>query len=80
MFEGTKKLVRSAVDGYNVCIFAYGQTGSGKTFTMAGTADEKGLAPRGVDELFTVLNADAKKASFKVTSSWASRCLRAARL
>jgi Microtubule binding len=29
VFEDTKHLVRSAVDGYNVCIFAYGQTGSG---------------------------------------------------
>lgn len=27
-------LVRSVLDGYNVCIFAYGQTGSGKTYTM----------------------------------------------
>lgn len=27
-------LIRSVLDGYNVCIFAYGQTGSGKTHTM----------------------------------------------
>ena len=27
-------LIRSVLDGYNVCIFAYGQTGSGKTYTM----------------------------------------------
>lgn len=27
-------LIRSVLDGYNICIFAYGQTGSGKTFTM----------------------------------------------
>lgn len=36
VFEDTKHLVQSAVDGYNVCIFAYGQTGSGKTFTIYG--------------------------------------------
>lgn len=34
VFEDTKRLVQSAVDGFNVCIFAYGQTGSGKTFTI----------------------------------------------
>ena len=36
VFEDTKRLVQSAIDGYNVCIFAYGQTGSGKTFTIIG--------------------------------------------
>ena len=42
VFEDTKHLVQSAVDGYNVCIFAYGQTGSGKTFTIYGTNDNPG--------------------------------------
>lgn len=36
VFEDTRHLVQSAVDGFNVCIFAYGQTGSGKTFTIYG--------------------------------------------
>uniref|UniRef100_M4F695 Kinesin-like protein n=1 Tax=Brassica campestris TaxID=3711 RepID=M4F695_BRACM len=34
VFSDMQPLVRSVLDGYNVCIFAYGQTGSGKTFTM----------------------------------------------
>jgi len=34
IFEDTERLVQSAIDGYNVCIFAYGQTGSGKTYTI----------------------------------------------
>ena len=42
VFEDTKHLVQSAVDGYNVCIFAYGQTGSGKTFTIYGSDDLPG--------------------------------------
>ncbi|KOM39258.1 hypothetical protein LR48_Vigan03g264000 [Vigna angularis] len=36
VFADTQPLIRSVLDGYNVCIFAYGQTGSGKTFTMSG--------------------------------------------
>ncbi|KAL0306219.1 UNVERIFIED_CONTAM: Kinesin-like protein KIN-14F [Sesamum radiatum] len=34
IYADTQPLVRSVLDGYNVCIFAYGQTGSGKTYTM----------------------------------------------
>ena len=34
VFTDIKPLVRSVLDGFNVCIFAYGQTGSGKTYTM----------------------------------------------
>lgn len=37
VFSDIKPLVRSVLDGYNVCIFAYGQTGSGKTYTMVFT-------------------------------------------
>ena len=54
VFEDTKHLVQSAVDGYNVCIFAYGQTGSGKTFTIYGNEAGEGLTPRGCHELFRV--------------------------
>lgn len=36
VFADTQPLIRSVLDGYNVCIFAYGQTGSGKTHTMVG--------------------------------------------
>ncbi|KAK8315147.1 hypothetical protein V6Z12_D01G220600 [Gossypium hirsutum] len=37
VFNDTQPLIRSVMDGYNVCIFAYGQTGSGKTYTMFGS-------------------------------------------
>ena len=57
VFGETKRLIQSAIDGYNVCIFAYGQTGSGKTFTMQGSADLPGLAPRAIEELFVVVDA-----------------------
>lgn len=39
VFEDSKRLIQSAVDGFNVCIFAYGQTGSGKTWTVQGSND-----------------------------------------
>ncbi|CAL5339706.1 unnamed protein product [Camellia sinensis] len=34
IFKDTQPVIRSVMDGYNVCIFAYGQIGSGKTHTM----------------------------------------------
>ncbi|TMW59570.1 hypothetical protein Poli38472_004639 [Pythium oligandrum] len=52
VFEDTKNLLQSAIDGYNVCIFAYGQTGSGKTFTMTGSESLPGLTPRAIHHLF----------------------------
>ncbi|KAJ9445143.1 Kinesin-like calmodulin-binding protein [Diplonema papillatum] len=55
VFEDCKHLVQSAADGFNVCIFAYGQTGSGKTFTLAGSQDNPGVAPRAMQEVFNVL-------------------------
>lgn len=66
VFEDTKHLVQSAVDGYNVCIFAYGQTGSGKTFTIYGTDSNPGLTPRGVSELFSIVARDSGKYTFSI--------------
>ena len=42
VYEVVSALVRSAADGYNVCIFAYGQTGSGKTFTVGAEMGSEG--------------------------------------
>ncbi|ESW28346.1 hypothetical protein PHAVU_003G279200 [Phaseolus vulgaris] len=66
VFEDTKYLVQSAVDGYNVCIFAYGQTGSGKTFTIYGSDNNPGLTPRAISELFRILRRDNNKYSFSL--------------
>ncbi|EEF33851.1 kinesin-like protein KIN-14E [Ricinus communis] len=66
VFEDTRYLVQSAVDGYNVCIFAYGQTGSGKTFTIYGSESNPGLTPRATAELFKILRRDNKKFSFSL--------------
>lgn len=66
VFEDTRYLVQSAVDGYNVCIFAYGQTGSGKTFTIYGSETNPGLTPRAITELFKILKRDGNKFSFSL--------------
>ncbi|XP_061355130.1 kinesin-like protein KIN-14E isoform X1 [Gastrolobium bilobum] len=66
VFEDTRYLVQSAVDGYNVCIFAYGQTGSGKTFTIYGYENNPGITPRATAELFRILKRDNNKYSFSL--------------
>jgi len=55
VFKATEPLMTSVLDGYNVCIFAYGQSGTGKTFTMEGTAEQPGLAPRAMACLFGII-------------------------
>ncbi|XP_074278788.1 kinesin-like protein KIN-14C [Silene latifolia] len=58
VFCDTQPLIRTILDGYNVCIFAYGQTGSGKTYTMSGpdnaTKEDWGVNYRALDDLFQV--------------------------
>jgi hypothetical protein len=67
VFEDTTRLIQSAVDGYNVCIFAYGQTGSGKTYTIQGTPDNPGVTPRAMHEMFGVLQRLPEHYDWKVT-------------
>ena len=57
MFDEVREVVRSALDGFRVCIFAYGQTCAGKTYTMEGGATEEtmGLVPRSVRMIFETL-------------------------
>ncbi|KAG8663553.1 kinesin-like protein KIN-14I isoform X2 [Manihot esculenta] len=66
VFSDMQPLIRSVLDGYNVCIFAYGQTGSGKTYTMTGPKDltEKNLGVnyRALGDLF--LLAEQRKDIF----------------
>ncbi|MQM12245.1 hypothetical protein Taro_045160 [Colocasia esculenta] len=58
VFLDTQPLIRSVLDGYNVCIFAYGQTGSGKTYTMSGpngaSKEEWGVNYRALNDLFLI--------------------------
>ncbi|TYI91129.1 hypothetical protein E1A91_D03G170000v1 [Gossypium mustelinum] len=58
VFLDTQPLIRSVLDGYNVCIFAYGQTGSGKTYTMSGpnlsSKEDWGVNYRALNDLFQI--------------------------
>ncbi|KAJ7963561.1 Kinesin-like protein [Quillaja saponaria] len=58
IYADTQPLIRSVLDGYNVCIFAYGQTGSGKTYTMSGpdltTEKTWGVNYRALRDLFHI--------------------------
>lgn len=53
VFHEVKPILRSALDGHNVCILAFGQTGTGKTYTMEGTNGNLGVVPRAIQELFS---------------------------
>uniref|UniRef100_A0A6N2MYX6 Kinesin motor domain-containing protein n=1 Tax=Salix viminalis TaxID=40686 RepID=A0A6N2MYX6_SALVM len=67
VFSDMQPLIRSVLDGYNVCIFAYGQTGSGKTYTMTGPKDltdkNQGVNYRALGDLF--LLAEQRKDTFR---------------
>ncbi|XP_058732019.1 kinesin-like protein KIN-14J [Vicia villosa] len=58
VFLDTRPLIRSVLDGFNVCIFAYGQTGSGKTYTMSGpnlsSKSDWGVNYRALHDLFHI--------------------------
>ncbi|CAN1745770.1 Kinesin-like protein KIN-14L [Linum perenne] len=58
VFDNVQPLIRSVMDGYNVCIFAYGQTGSGKTYTMSGppggSTKELGINYQALNDLFQI--------------------------
>ena len=63
VFEDTKRLVQSTIDGFNVCIFAYGQTGSGKTWTMWGSEEgsKYGVTLRAIHELFNLVDEEESR-------------------
>ncbi|XP_054801208.1 kinesin-like protein KIN-14L [Prosopis cineraria] len=60
IYKDTRPLIRSVIDGYNVCIFAYGQTGSGKTYTMSGpsggSSKDMGINYLALNDLFQMSN------------------------
>ncbi|KAE8713739.1 Kinesin KP1 [Hibiscus syriacus] len=70
IYEDTRPLIRSVLDGFNVCIFAYGQTGSGKTYTMSGpdltTEQTWGVNYRALRDLFQISKERADVVKYEV--------------
>ncbi|XP_022939550.1 kinesin-like protein KIN-14P isoform X1 [Cucurbita moschata] len=70
VFSDIQPLIRSVLDGYNVCIFAYGQTGSGKTYTMTGpngaTKENWGVNYRALNDLFEISQNRSGAISYEV--------------
>ena len=81
MFEFGKSALFFFNAGYNATVLAYGQTGSGKTHTMgggwgehSGTADEVGIIPRVIEELFGGIDQESESFSFVVRVSYLEVC------
>ncbi|KAK8527065.1 hypothetical protein V6N13_084936 [Hibiscus sabdariffa] len=70
IYIDTQPLIRSVLDGFNVCIFAYGQTGSGKTYTMSGpdltTEQTWGVNYRALRDLFQISKERADVVKYEV--------------
>ncbi|KAJ4902564.1 P-loop nucleoside triphosphate hydrolases superfamily protein with CH (Calponin Homology) domain [Raphanus sativus] len=70
VFLDTQPLIRSLLDGYNVCIFAYGQTGSGKTYTMSGPSinseEHRGVKYRALNDLFHLTQSSQNTVMYEV--------------
>jgi len=52
-----------------VTIFTYGQTGAGKTYTLYGNAEQEGIAPRSIAELFKIIDNIRSRYVVSVTCS-----------
>ncbi|VVB04903.1 unnamed protein product [Arabis nemorensis] len=70
IYTDTQPVIRSVLDGFNVCIFAYGQTGSGKTYTMSGpdlmTETTWGVNYRALRDLFHISNARTHVVTYEI--------------
>ncbi|XP_054913781.1 kinesin-like protein KIF22 [Poeciliopsis prolifica] len=55
--SSVKPILPHILNGQNASVFAYGPTGAGKTHTMLGTAEQPGVIPRAVREVFNLVKA-----------------------
>lgn len=55
--SSVKPILPHILNGQNASVFAYGPTGAGKTHTMLGSAEQPGVIPRAVCEVFKLVKA-----------------------
>lgn len=55
--SSVKPTLPHVLNGQNASVFAYGPTGAGKTHTMLGSAEEPGVIPRAVCEVFKLVHS-----------------------
>ncbi|OUS46943.1 P-loop containing nucleoside triphosphate hydrolase protein [Ostreococcus tauri] len=66
----TSRIVENVMKGFNGTVFAYGQTSSGKTHTMHGTADEPGVIPLAVRDVFDAVRRQGSDRDFFIRVSY----------
>ena len=58
MPQTVKRVISAVMDGFHGSCFAYGATGSGKTYTMTGDAEQPGIMPRAISDLFAASTSE----------------------
>lgn len=59
--NAAKRLVRRVMEGYHGTVFAYGMTGTGKTFSMQGTAQQPGVIPLAITDIFSYIRENPSR-------------------
>lgn len=71
VYEKTaRKLIPKVLDGMNCTIFAYGATGAGKTYSIMGNAQDPGMMPLSMIDLFDAISCSEDPSSYVVKVSY----------
>ncbi|XP_072423636.1 kinesin-like protein KIF22 isoform X2 [Chiloscyllium punctatum] len=73
--NSVKPILSHVLNGQNASVFAYGPTGAGKTHTMLGSAEQPGVVPRSLLDIFLMVREQSDQLCgpswrFNVTMSY----------
>ncbi|KAM6897893.1 kinesin-like protein KIF22 [Xenentodon cancila] len=68
--SSVKPILPHVLVGQNASVFAYGPTGAGKTHTMLGTAEQPGVIPRAVREVFSLVHDEDEGWDYSISMSY----------